>query len=134
MIASPVRIPWKSFFLFSLAVLIGVIIPTAWEAFPLSRNGIFIQWCFFFLITALILWLGERMVNHRNPHLFTGVTLGSALAKLVLGVLLLFVYQKYFPPRGRGYLLMFFLLYASFAAYELYALQKLVRGKETSRK
>ncbi len=93
------------------------------------------QWFFFTLMTGLILYLGGRVVHHPNPNLFTGLTLGSVLGKLIASLVFLFIYTRVLKPEGRTFIVLFFVLYLGYTLYEIRTLSSMVgRAAESRRK
>jgi len=90
-------------------------------------------WLFFTLLTAGLLLLAHRTLGHRNPNLFTGVTLGGSMLKLFACLIFLLIYRKLAQPDNRSYLVVFFVLYTGYTILEILVLQGLVR-QEASRR
>lgn len=91
------------------------------------------QWSFFTAITAVILALASKSVRHRNPNLFTALTLGSVLGKLIASLAFLFMYTRILKPEGRAFIILFFLLYVGYTIYEIRTLTIMV-GRAAERK
>lgn len=99
----------------------------------LTWNQVMWQWAFFTLMTALILFLGAKAIHHPNPNLFTGLTLGSVLGKLMASLVFLFIYTKVLQPEGRAFIVLFFVLYLGYTIYEIRTLSSMV-GRAAAKK
>ena len=94
----------------------------------LPLRHVLAQWGFFVLLTGLLFRLGHRAANSANPHLFTGVILGSVMGKLVFSLIFLFAYTRVLKPEGRAFLALFFGYYILFTILEIRVLQRLARS------
>jgi hypothetical protein len=91
------------------------------------------QWVFFTLMTAKILFLGGKAIHHPNPNLFTALTLGSVLGKLMASLVFLFIYTKVLQPEGRAFIVLFFVLYLGYTIFEIRTLSSMV-GRAAAKK
>lgn len=85
------------------------------------------QWLFFALLTTAVLVSGGLAIGHRNPNLFTALSLGSTLGKLGICLIFLLIFRKVWMPEDRVYLGLFFLYYLGFTLIEFWLLHVLVQ-------
>lgn len=89
---------------------------------------------FFAVLTLGILFLGLTFVGHRNPNLFTGITMMASLMKIMGGIVFLVVYRKLYQPDTKFDIVYFFILYLAFTVLELRMLHNMARQEAMLRR
>lgn len=89
---------------------------------------------FFTILTLGILFLGLTFVGHRNPILFTGITMMASLLKIMGGIMFLVVYRKLYQPNTKIDIVYFFILYLAFTILELWMLHNMARQEAMLRR
>ncbi len=82
----------------------------------------------FLILSFLITWMSNRLINHKNPYYFSYVTLLSVLVKLGLGIALVAIYTKTREVEGKLYIIPFILSYLIFTICEVALLQIIIQS------
>lgn len=101
---------------------------------PVGAMRISILTGFFTVLTFGILFLGLTFVGHRNPNLFTGITMMASLMKIMGGIIFLVVYRKLYQPDTKIDIVYFFILYVAFTILELWMLHNMARREAMLRR
>lgn len=80
-------------------------------------------------LSAALYELGIRAVESSNKNNFINVVMISVFLKMMLSLIMLFVYTKTVKPESKGFLIPFFIIYLVFTSLEIWALIRVGRTK-----
>lgn len=79
----------------------------------------------FVMISMTMYYLGRWAIEHSNKHLFTSLLYGFMGGKMLLSVILIYVYNLMAQPETKLFILPFFLVYVFYTVFESYFLIKI---------
>ncbi|MEL6392165.1 MAG: hypothetical protein AAFY36_00765 [Bacteroidota bacterium] len=91
---------------------------------PLSLGAILL----YALLSVGMFYIGERTAKAQNKHLFTNVTIGFTLLKMMTSAGIIVIYMLIVEPEDKLFILPFFVIYFLYTAFELLFMIKVARG------
>ena len=127
---------WKAFlrivFLISFSLTVGGMI-FSFLFNDISLIGIYLFGVTTFLMISLLIFLyAHNTSKSDNLFSFNNVVVVSFIFKLLLSIGVLMIFERYYQPTSKAYLLHFILIYLIYTAYEVYFLTKLARTTENN--
>ncbi len=83
---------------------------------------------FFLVLTLIVFYAGQRAAKSSDVNSLTRLIMGLVFVKLFCCVILVAVYHKLFNPTDNHYLILFFLIYVIYTAFEVRLLGKINRA------
>lgn len=78
----------------------------------------------FTLMTILIFSLGQNFSRSKNKYLYNNLIVMNFLLKLMVSILVVYLFVKQYDPEGKLYLIPFVLIYLAFTVFETYFMMK----------
>ena len=85
---------------------------------------------FFIGLSVLIFILAKKAAQSDNKHNFTNVVLGFTMLKMLFCAIMILVYNKFYEPTSKMFLVPFFLIYLSYTIFETYVMMKLGKSSK----
>lgn len=82
----------------------------------------------FFLLSIGLFHAGMNTVHSRQKVLFNGLISGSVFGKMVLAIVVLFVYQSSAHPTNQWFVGVFLLVYVVFTVFEVWFLSRIAKS------
>jgi hypothetical protein len=122
----------KSFYIFlTLTVLLTVgILFLSFSLFPALSAYANIGWIslvLFVNITFLIFFLAKRAIDSTRKMLFSNVTMGFVLFKMLMSLMIIGAYKVLTHPTSNLFIIPFFIVYITFTIFETYMMLSMTR-------
>ncbi|MEM6879360.1 MAG: hypothetical protein AAF544_12415 [Bacteroidota bacterium] len=91
---------------------------------PLSLGAIIL----YAVLSIGMYYIGDRTAKAKNKHLFTNVTIGFTLLKMLTSAGIIVIYLLIVEPDDKLFVLPFFVIYFLYTAFELLFMIKVARG------
>jgi len=111
--------------------VIGALGLWGFDQLPEFKGEVGLGWwslVFFILFSTIIFWRGRIAAMDDKPQVFTSFSLLVTMFKMLLAVLVVFMYKKTLQPTSAHFLGPFFFIYFLFTAFETIFLTKI--GKQ----
>jgi len=82
----------------------------------------------FTIMTVLIFILGQNFSRSKNKFLYNNLIVMNFILKLMVSILVVYVFVKQYDPEGKLYLIPFVLIYLAFTVFETYFMMKQAKG------
>lgn len=82
----------------------------------------------FTIMTILIFALGQNFSRSKNKYLYNNLIVMNFLLKLMVSILVVYVFVKQYDPEGKLYLIPFVIIYLAFTIFETYFMMKQAKG------
>lgn len=117
-------------FLLQLAIVSTITAAALWGLFqvPSLQPYQLLGWVSlggFILLSFLMYLIGENAAKSSNKNHFTNVVLGFTGAKMLVALMIVFVYLKLAMPTDKLFIIPFFAVYFIFTGFETYLMMKL---------
>ncbi len=116
------------------ALVIGALL-LAHHLWPALQAHALLSWIslsFFTLLTLVTYYLGKMTAGSKNLLAFNNMALGLVLGKMMLTILIVFLYVHETQPENKLFLVPFFAIYLIYTVFETWILLKLSAIKPKS--
>lgn len=114
----------------ALAVWVLLLITHQIPGLGEEQDFSWMTWGAFILISILMFMLGKWAALDRNQKLFISMSIFLGGSKMLFSVVWVIVYTTLYIPKGRGFVIPFFLIYLCFTIFETYFMMKLSYEKK----
>jgi hypothetical protein len=123
----------SKFFFLSLTltafITVGILFTSSFFIPSLTNyaNLGWISLILFMNITFLMFILGQKTINSPNKMLFSNVSMGFVLFKMLFSLMIVIAYKKITHPTSNLFIVPFFIVYITFTILETYLMIKITR-------
>ena len=82
----------------------------------------------FTVLYIVMFYFGSSTARSSNKYSFNNLIIGNMLLKMIVSVLVIFIYKKVYQVESRAILLPFLVIYLSYTIFETYFLTKLAKS------
>jgi len=114
-------------FLALLTLFISLAIPGMNKLLSIQEDNLLSWWSviFFFLFNCGVFFLANKTIQSKDKNAFTRLIIGVMGVKMMLAVVLVFIYVKTMNPQSKYFIIPFILIYIIYTAFETYFMTKL---------